>query len=122
MFQLSYGSVASLALPFGGFSGVPLAYALSTIAVTGGTVTLSAAQLSTPNLSFTGTLTSNLTVAFGGIVGDFDLDFSGVTIGAFTITLTNGAGSKLLTTLLAAKGAGSLISASCRTTATVNAG
>jgi len=76
--------------------------AISTIAISGGTTTLSAAQLKTPNLVFTGTLASSETIDFGGNVGTFWLDFSGLVFGVNAISLKNGSTTTVITTLVTA--------------------
>lgn len=92
----------------------------SGISLAVGTTTLSAAQLKTPLLLFTGTPgAGTVTIDFGAHVGTWYLDFSGVTLGATVYTLKNGAGTNTVTTLLVTK---TLLIVIGATTATINAG
>jgi hypothetical protein len=93
----------------------------SAIALTNTTVTLSAAQQGTPYLFFSGTLTGAVTIALNGVPAGsiFFLDLSQVTLGANAVTITNGAGSAIATTLLTTK---SLIIATCQSAALVAIG
>ena len=90
----------------------------STIALTTGTTTLSAAQQKTPNLVFTGTLTGTNTIAFNGVVGNYWLDFSAVTLGANAVILTNGAGTATITTLIVA-GVSTAVVVVCNSVSTI---
>lgn len=90
------------------------------ISLATGTNTITAAQKKTPLLLFTGTPgAGTATIDFGGVVGTWYLDFSGVTLGATVYTLKNGAGTNTITTLLGTK---TLITVIAATTATINGG
>jgi len=105
-----------------GASGAPFKLGSSSaIALTNTTVTLSAAQQGTPYLFFSGTLTGAVTIALNGVPAGsiYFLDFSQVTLGANAVTITNGAGSAIATTLLTTK---SLIIATCQSAALVAIG
>lgn len=102
--------------------GVPMTWQQQTITgmVTTGTQALSTAQQQARLLiAPTTTLTGSLTIDFGGLVGEWILDLSAVTVGANTVTLKNGAGTKVVTTLIS--GTSSLLHVVCFTAATVNA-
>ena len=102
------------------FTPTSLRYTQSSISLTaGGTVTLSAAQQVTPYLVFTGTLPGATTIALNGVVGSYILDFSQVTLGVSGVTITNGAGNFVATTLLGTK---TLLNVSCSTTANIAVG
>ena len=92
-------SALSLAVPLSGSSassGTPLQLKSSAIALTNANVTLSAAQIATPRLAFTGTLTGSVQVIFPNAAGLWLANFAGLTFGAFTVTLKSGTGSVVL--------------------------
>lgn len=106
----------------GGTSGNAFKWGQSavTFAATGSTV-LSAAQQQTPLIVLSVvTLTGGVTLDFGGVIGNWVVDFSQVTVGAQTVTLKNGAGTFVITSLLSASK--NLVTVSCRTAALVAAG
>jgi hypothetical protein len=80
---------------------------------------LTAAQLLTPSLVFTGVTGAATTIAFGGIVGTYFLDFSGTTLNVAGTTITNGAGSYTATTILGTK---TLLMVVCNSTSTIAVG
>lgn len=85
-----------------------------------GTSTASTAALGAPTVYANSTaLTGNATLAFGGVVGIYDLDLSAVTLNGHAVTLTNGAGTFTATTLLGTK---TLLRVYCNSTGTINAG
>ena len=80
-----------------------------TLAATG-TTTLTSSQQATPLLVMGAvTLTGHATLALDGVAGGFFLDFSAVNLNGQTLTVTNGAGSAVVSS-------STLVVASCRTT------
>jgi hypothetical protein len=57
---------------------------------TTGTITLTAAQYSSPRILLSMTLTGNITVVFPNAIGSWRADLSGVTFGGFTIAFKSG--------------------------------
>jgi hypothetical protein len=118
-FIVYYAGVSSLTQMTCTANGWALANGTVTLAATG-TTTLTAAQKATPNLIMsTVTLTGGVTLALNGVVGTYDIDFGAVTVGAQTVTITNGAGSFTATTLLATK---TLLHVVCNTSNTLAVG
>jgi hypothetical protein len=62
------------------------------------------------------TLTGAVTLQLNGVIGQYWIDFSQVTLGAFAVTIANGAGTAVVTTLIATA---KLCIVSCRTAALV---
>lgn len=116
------GNILEVIKPIGGVtSGIPYVWANTTsLSLSGGgTVSLTNAQLATPAIQFTGSLPNDTTVAIGGHAGFFALDFSGVTLNAHNIIITNGVGTFTATTLLGTK---TLLFVNCFSTSTLTVG
>jgi hypothetical protein len=97
-------------------TGLAHAQSAVTLAATG-TTTLSAGQQVTPLLIMSVvTLTGAVTLQLNGVIGQYWIDFSQVTLGAFAVTIANGAGTAVVTTLIATA---KLCIVSCRTAALV---
>jgi hypothetical protein len=75
-------------------------YPQSAITLSTGTVTLSSGQQLTPSLVLTGTLTGDITIDFGGVIGYYLCDFSAVALSGFDISLINGSTTTIITSLI----------------------
>jgi hypothetical protein len=74
----------------------------SSISTATGTISISTAQLLTPLIYFTATLSGGITIDFGGTSGGvYWLDFSQATLGGNSVTVKNGSKSVVVTSLLA---------------------
>jgi hypothetical protein len=102
----TFGSInfVNAGVTIANFNNYGTAWGQSTITAATGTTTLTATNLITPLLVFTGTVgaTDNMLIDFGGSVGDKVLDFSGMTLTAGGIVrLKNGTTTTAVQTLLA---------------------
>jgi hypothetical protein len=114
--------------PIQGFTtGTPFKLGQSQVTTTAnGTTTLTSTNQQTPLLIMSNgagagvTLTGNSTIDFGGVIGNWWVDFTLITPGANTITLKNGAGTFAITALITATK--QLVMVSARTAALITAG
>jgi hypothetical protein len=116
----------SFNVPLQGASGLPLAQTISTVGLFdagGGTVVLSAAQQQTPIIKIgTVSLTGNAVLELGAACpagSIFDIDATGVTLNAHTLTIQNGAGTFVISGTLGTSTTGPLTRCYTPTTATV---
>ncbi len=102
-------------------AGTPFAFgqAAVTLGATGSTALSTAQQQAALLVMSVVTLTGAVTLDFGGVIGNWLVDFSQVTLGGQTVTLKNGAGTLAVTTMLGTK---TLLNVSARTAALINAG
>lgn len=82
-----------------GSSGTPVSFTSSSIALTNVNVVLSAAQMATPHLVLTGTMTGNVTITFPNAAGVWMLNVKGLTIGANVLTLASGSDTQTFTAI-----------------------
>jgi hypothetical protein len=88
------GAAGVVYLSVGGPGGAGLGLVAKSIATTGGTLSLSAAQYLFGRLGINGTLAGALTIVFPNTTGLWLLDLTGLTTGAFTtITVQSGSAS-----------------------------
>ena len=122
-------SVVGFWQPIEGLTATPLNYGISSVGLydaAGGTVTLTGGQQSTPVLKLTSgsSLTGNATVALGAVAACmFDIDATGIGLGGHTLTISNGAGTALISGLIGANlDAGPFIRCYCPSASTVVCG
>ena len=116
----------SFYVPLQGASGVPMAQTISNVGVYdagGGTVVLSNAQQQTPIIKIgTVSLTGNATVELCAACpagSTFDVDATGVTLNAHTLSIANGAGTFVISGTLGTSTTGPLTRCYTPTTSTV---
>jgi hypothetical protein len=81
----------------------PLLWGTTTLSATTGTTTLSAAQQQTPMIVYSASLTGNVIVDFGNVVGNWEIDIAGVTLNAHTISVKSGTTTVALPTATTTK-------------------
>jgi hypothetical protein len=72
------------------FDGYGMFFTPVSIAITGGTTTLTSSQYNVPLIVLTGTLTSNSTIVLPNGSGRWEFDVSGLTLSTFTLTFQSG--------------------------------
>ncbi len=87
------GAAQLSASAVGGASNIPWAWSAGTQAITTGTFTLSAAQIATPFIVLTGTLSGACTLVFPNAPGFWLLDVASLVMGANSLTLKSGTGT-----------------------------
>ena len=99
-------------------AGKGLGLSTFTITTASGTASPTTTNLKNPMIVLTASLSGNLTVAFGGVVGMWFVDLSGITFNGNTITFTNGAGTTSALSALVSNSQVFIIN--CLTTATIS--
>ena len=113
--------------PVNGASGKPFSEGISNVGLydaAGGTETLTAAQQGTPVIKLGSvSLTGNATLALGALATCmFDVDATAVTLNAHTLTVSNGAGTSVISGTLGTSTTGPFTRCYCPSNATVVCG
>lgn len=81
----------------------PLLWGTTTIVLTTGTTTLSTTQQATPTIVYSASLTGNVVVDFGNVVGNWEFDIRLVTLNAHTVSVKSGTTTVALPTATTTK-------------------
>jgi hypothetical protein len=112
-------TAAKLLLPLGGLASTPFAFVQQSLAVSGTNGTFTIGSAIAPLVIASGSITTGCTINFGGVVGFFLLDISGITGTGLTITLKNGTSTTISIVINSLPTGFYLFPVSCATTSTI---